>query len=63
MIVPSVAQPSSIRTRNNEMAVTLFNPIEAFLFNLFLIANFGTKIFWKSSNEWNSDDESDFKHS
>lgn len=63
MIVPSVAQPSSIRTSNNEMAVTLFNPIEAFPFNLFLIANFGTKIFWKSSNEWNLGDESDFKHS
>lgn len=62
MIVSSVAQPSSIRTRNNEMAVTLFDPIEAFLFNLFLIANFWTKIFSKSSYEWNLGGESDFKH-
>lgn len=44
------------------MAIVLFNPTEAFLFDLFLTANFGTKIFWKSSYEWNLGGESGFKH-
>lgn len=41
------------------MATVLLIPVEAFLFNLLLTANFRTKSFWKSNYEWNSGAESD----